>query len=126
MRLTEHQHASPPVVLCIDDDSASLAMRKLLLQMQGYAVVTVTTGAIGIALARDIHCDVVVLDFEMPFMNGDEVAQILKEEHPELPSILLTGFAGDIPKTLLSRIDARITKGSGDFVLSIARILQQR
>ena len=79
-----------------------------------------------IALARNIHCDVVVLDFEMPFMNGDQVAQILKEEHPELPIILLTGFAGDISKALLARIDARVTKGSGDLALSIAHILQQR
>jgi CheY-like chemotaxis protein len=126
MRVGQQKHAGPPVVLCIDDDSASLALRKLLLEMKGYAVVTVTTGARGIALARDIHCDVVVLDLEMPVTNGEQVAQILKEEHPELPIILLTGLTGDISKTLLARIDARVTKGSGDLALSIASILQQR
>lgn len=114
-----------PIILCIDDDAASLAIRKLLLEANGYSVLTATDGAMGITMARELYCDVVVLDFQMPVLNGDEVAKVLKKEYPTLPIILFTGFSEEIPKDLSSKIDACVNKGSGDLLLSIGRVLQK-
>jgi CheY-like chemotaxis protein len=114
-----------PIILCIDDDAASLAIRKLLLEANGYSVLTATDGAMGITMAHELYCDVVVLDFQMPVLNGDEVAKVLKKEYPTLPIILFTGFSEEIPKDLLSKIDACVNKGSGDLLLSIGRVLQK-
>ena len=107
-----------PIILCIDDDAASLAIRKLLLEANGYSVLTATDGAMGITMARELYCDVVVLDFQMPVLNGDEVAKVLKKEHPTLPIILFTGFSEEIPKDLSSKIDGYLNKGSGDLSLT--------
>jgi CheY-like chemotaxis protein len=44
-----------PIILCIDDDAASLAIRKLLLEANGYSVLTATDGAMGITMARELY-----------------------------------------------------------------------
>src|SRR5437868_8751815 len=86
-----------PVVLCIDDDAKGLEIRKLFLEKQGYKVLTASDGTKGLEIARQKNCDAVVLDFEMPTMDGERVALILKREIPELPIILLTGCSGSVP-----------------------------
>jgi CheY-like chemotaxis protein len=112
-----------PVVLCIDDDAAGLAIRKLFLEKQGYTVLTATDGHTGVEIARKTSCDAVVLDFEMPTMDGESVALTLKREIPGLPIILLTGFNGNIPASLLSIVDAYALKGAGELLACIARVL---
>ncbi len=112
------------IVLCIDDDVMSLALRKLLLETQGYTVLAATGGLAGLEIARRSNLDVVVLDFQMPIMNGEQVARILKHERPSLPIILLTGHVeSDIPGALLSTVDSYLQKGSGDLLASLQSVL---
>src|SRR5438477_10147176 len=102
-----------PTILCIDDVLQGLALRKSLLESHGYRVLTASDGLSGIELARNHSIDAVLLDYDMPGMRGDEVADMLKKEHPGLPIILLTGVRLGIPETLLRTRNACIQKGAG-------------
>jgi CheY-like chemotaxis protein len=57
-------------ILCIDDDRNILEIHRALLESKGYRVVTALDGPTGIVLSREQSIDVVVLDFNMPGMDG--------------------------------------------------------
>ena len=99
-----------------------------MLEDKGYTVLTACDGPSGIDMARRNPIDAVVLDFKMPGMTGDEVAEILKRDRPEVPIILLTGVEWGLPETLLRMIDSYVGKGEGSAALftAIERALKHR
>jgi CheY-like chemotaxis protein len=106
-----------PAILCIDDDESSLKIRKLLLEVSGYDVFTAVSGADGIAaLATGIAVDVVLLDYLMPGLNGDEVAKQLKQSHPSLPIIMFSAFP-ELPDEALQSVDFFLQKGDDPVIL---------
>ena len=104
-----------PVILCIDDDRNGLALRKLMLESKGYVVHAATNGLAGIKLARRAKVDAVVLDFQMPYMDGEQVARILRHDCPNLPIVLLSG-SGEVPNSVLSMVNEHFQKGSPDLL----------
>jgi CheY-like chemotaxis protein len=96
------------IILCIDDDEAILSYEKALLERSGYAVLTASSPQKGLRLATTCNCDAVLLDYEMPGMNGDEVALAIKRLRPELLVILLSG--SDVPAHALASVDAFVPK----------------
>ena len=96
------------IILCIDDDEAILSYEKALLERSGYAVLTASSPQKGLRLAATCKCDAVLLDYEMPGMNGDEVAIAIKRLRPELLVILLSG--SDVPTHALASVDAFVPK----------------
>ena len=103
----------PPqaVILCIDDNSTSLGIRRTLLQAKGFVVRTATDGLSGLEIARNEPVDAVVLDYRIPGMDGEEVAKRLRAQRPDIPILLLTGFRGSVPESLLSMVDSFVEKG---------------
>jgi CheY-like chemotaxis protein len=73
-------------ILCIDDDAMNLLLRKTLLQSVGYSVLTASTGLDALTLFQQWPVAAVVVDFQMPEMNGAEVAAEMKRLRPEVPS----------------------------------------
>jgi CheY-like chemotaxis protein len=100
-----------PVILCIDDDLVGLSMRKLLLEAQGYDVVMAPTGQQGLAELAQRRVDIVILDYQMPAMNGGEVAGLIRHKWPQLPIVMLSGYPDDVPEEIQELIDAFVTKG---------------
>jgi len=100
------------IILCIDDDEAILSYEKALLERSGYAVLTASSPQKGLRLATTCNCDAVLLDYEMPGMNGDEVALAIKRLRPELLVILLSG--SDVPAHALASVDAFVPRSAGD------------
>jgi CheY-like chemotaxis protein len=68
-------------VLVIDDDPAQRAILESLLSALGFIVRMATNGAEGIALAASNPADMVLLDIQMPGINGWEVAARLRKDH---------------------------------------------
>jgi len=101
-----------PAVLCIDDNVLGLAVRKAMLETRDYTVFTAENGPEGLEIAARQPIDLVVLDYEMPEMDGGRVAQRLRRDCPSVPILLLTGYPGRIPKSLLAAVDAFVVKGS--------------
>jgi len=110
------------VVLCIDDDVTGLMLRKLLLETRGYIVLTASNGEDGIQIARKMKPDVLVLDFQMPHMDGGQVARIFREELPAVPIILLSG-SGEVPLAVTSMVNEYFQKGSPDLLQALDRAL---
>jgi CheY-like chemotaxis protein len=99
------------VVLCIDDNDSGLNIRKLLLQSRGFRVLVAQDGPTGLAIVEGEHVDAVILDYKMPGMDGEEVATRLRHRHPHIPILLLSGFPGSVPESLLSIVDGFVEKG---------------
>jgi two-component system NtrC family sensor kinase len=78
-------------ILVVDDSQRiRSALRQAILEPEGYRVLTAPDGQAGLALALREHPDVVLLDVNMPRMDGLEVLEKLHEAHYEWPVILMT------------------------------------
>jgi DNA-binding NtrC family response regulator len=84
------------VILCVDDEENQLTIRKLLLEREGYTVITASSGqqALGLLACHDI--DIVLSDHLMPGLTGAELARQMKLLRPELP-IILNSAVNEIP-----------------------------
>lgn len=114
---------SPPMksskkktILCIDDEPLGLYMRKLMLEAQGYRVVTAESGLHGLAICQRLVVDLVVLDYMMPGMDGHAVARELKRLRPFIPVVILTAYH-DLPGELLTLVNKALIKGEDPSVL---------
>jgi CheY-like chemotaxis protein len=97
------------VVLCIDDNQDVLECEKAFLESFGYTVLTASNGGKGLELASIHSVDVVIVDYFMPEMNGQEVAIEMRRLRPQAPIIMLSGEV-DIPEQALKWVDAFIAK----------------
>jgi len=79
-------------LLVVDDDAIERKLLQTLLgKVGGYHVVTAEDGASAIAQAAKVSPQTVILDMNLPDMNGLEILQKLKTSHPQVPVIMLTG-----------------------------------
>ena len=101
---------SKPVLLCIDDESNGLVVRKMLLESIGYSVFTAENGREGLVIFASHHVDAVILDYLMPEMNGLEVAIEMKRMKPRVPILLLSAYPS-LPESTLASVDAFLSKG---------------
>ncbi len=98
------------VILCVDDNEQELSVLKFMLATNGYRVVSATTGQEAIGMFSQTQVDLVLSDFGMPNMNGNQLVDRLKQIAPHIPMILL----GD-PQKMGGEIhaaDALLTKRS--------------
>jgi DNA-binding NtrC family response regulator len=80
-------------ILIIDDEEAILDSCTRVLQKSGYSVQGTGNGIDGVQLFRSHFFHVVLLDLRLPGLEGMEVLRIIKEENPETPVIIITGYA---------------------------------
>jgi CheY-like chemotaxis protein len=84
----------PPAktVLIIDDQPFFITMQETLLKKQGYRVLSASNGQEGLAKAKQHKPNLILLDIEMPGMDGFAVCQKLKQDESlkNIPVIVLT------------------------------------
>ena len=85
------------VLVIEDDDSITLGL-KINLEGEGYEVFTASDGEAGLADARRLDPDLVILDVMLPKLNGFEVLQTLRREDYAMPIIILSARTGEIDK----------------------------
>jgi len=119
-------------ILVIDDQPFFTTMLRNVLEQQGFAVLTAGSGPAGIALAKQAKPDAILLDIEMPEMDGFAVCQQLKAD-PELqriPVMILTSSddAKLNQKAFTAGADITALKAvSGERLVNMLRLaLQQR
>jgi len=81
-----------PAVLVVDDDPDILAALHDLLDHEGYQVTCASTCGDALAEATASPYDAVLLDIGLPDGDGLSVLDLLREQHPSLPVIILTAF----------------------------------
>jgi DNA-binding response OmpR family regulator len=84
---------SAPCILVIEDNPDLLGILEQVLA-QHYTVVTARRGEEGVTLAQTVRPDVVLLDLQLPGMDGIEAGRWIKRELPHVPILVLTGMIG--------------------------------
>jgi CheY-like chemotaxis protein len=101
-------------VLLVEDNAANLELMQYLLKASGYTTLTAIDGRQGVEVAQRESPDVILMDLQLPIMNGYEAARLVKAV-PALrgvPIIAVTAFAmvGDRDKILTHGFDGYIAK----------------
>ncbi len=83
-------------VLVVDDDPSFVRFVEMFLEPEGFRVIPALTGSDGIELARVRRPDAVLLDYNLPDMDGQDVLRELKrhEETRTIPVVVVTARAG--------------------------------
>jgi len=79
-------------ILIIDDEEDLVAILRIRLMSEGYEVMTAHDGINGLEMAKTKNPDLIILDVNMPHLNGFAVCSLLKgnEEYRHIPVIMLT------------------------------------
>jgi len=106
-------------ILLIYDEERQLNLHKMVLENSGYIVLTASNGRQGLELLSSCPVDEVLLDYEMPEMDGGEVAAEIKKTHPELPILMLSGYEL-LPKDALQFVNGFVSKRNVPTFLQLA------
>lgn len=108
----------------MDDEEVGLQIRKLVLESEGYSVLTATSGAESLAIFRQNPVDAVLLDYLMPDMDGGATAREMKQIKPQVPIVILSAYV-DIPSEVVNLVDGFVTKGGDpqDFLKAVKNIV---
>jgi PAS domain S-box-containing protein len=89
--------AEPRRVLIVDDETLLREIVAEQLQAMGFEVHQAEDGNAALAvLASTVRIDVLVTDLSMPGIDGIALIRIAQSSRPDLPAILLTGYAGSV------------------------------
>ena len=83
----------PHTILIIEDDAGTRQLLERVLQADGYQTITAADGAEGVRQLVELKPCVILLDFEMPVMDGHDFHEVQKRLAPDVPIICLTGAA---------------------------------
>ncbi|MGD0732036.1 MAG: response regulator [Terracidiphilus sp.] len=77
------------VILCVDDNELELSVLKFMLATNGYKVISASNGQEALGIFAQNQVDLVLADFVMPTMNGNQLVERLKRIAPHIPMVLL-------------------------------------
>ncbi len=101
-------------VLLIEDNAQNRYLATFLLERRGYEVVPAETGPDGLVLAARLRPDLILLDIQLPGMDGHRVAETIKSDPAlkSIPVIAVTSYAmvGDREKCLAAGAEGYIEK----------------
>ncbi|MFH1293183.1 MAG: response regulator [Pseudomonadota bacterium] len=101
-------------ILIVEDDLKNLKLVRDLLQVSGYVTIEATNGKQGVEMARTKKPDLILMDIQMPVMDGLEAIKILKGDDATkgIPIVALTAYAmkGDEEKMIEVGCDGYIPK----------------
>jgi CheY-like chemotaxis protein len=82
----------PDRVLLVDDDTMGVDLLKMILESEGYIVETSESGESAIHKLKESSFNLVIIDYNLPDIKGDELAMKMRSHNPGLRLILLTGL----------------------------------
>ena len=93
-------------ILVIDDEAMIRSIFKRFFIGQGYAVNCAENGEKGLAILEDFLPDLVITDIMMPDVDGLEVVQSIRSNHPHIPVLVISGGIHSVPEDS-PRVDDR-------------------
>jgi CheY-like chemotaxis protein len=81
-------------ILLVDDQQNVREAIRFLLRQDDHSVIEAADGPAALDLFRQHHFDLVITDFEMPIMKGNELAARIKQLSPAQPVLMITAYAG--------------------------------
>ena len=94
-------------ILIIEDDPANMELVTDLLEVAGYEIIQSRNAEKGIELAKSISPDLILMDIDLPGMNGIEATKILKSD-PTTKNISIIAFTASVTQNdleLYSKVD---------------------
>lgn len=120
-------------VVSIEDDPGMIDLFRLILKPGGYEVLGATNGTAGLELIGDAKPDIVLLDLQMPGMDGWEVYQQMKADKAmkDIPVIVVTCRTSAIDEVLarhIAKVDDYIRKpfGPSKLIESVESVLSHK
>ncbi|MBI3586931.1 MAG: response regulator [Ignavibacteriales bacterium] len=80
-------------ILIVDDDEV---FRQLLIDAlgeRGYKLLETSSSEIVLEMLEKQKPDMAIIDVDLPTMNGIELTKAIKEQHPQFPIVMITGYA---------------------------------
>jgi len=102
-------------ILLVEDERVARELIRDLLKQNDHIVVEANNGAEAYSLFTKGHFDLVMTDYIMPFVNGDELATRIKQVSPKQPILMVT--AHDFKRRASSPITAVLQKPFDSFLL---------
>lgn len=108
----KHPHITPRRILVVDDEPYVCDALKLMLTVDGHQVTTASNGHEALEAFGKDKFDLVITDFSMPAMKGDELAATIKTRNPEQPIVMITAFVEMLSGagTPLNGVDVLLSK----------------
>jgi CheY-like chemotaxis protein len=111
----EQQKSMRPrkTILCVDDNEQLLSIRKFMLTTRGYNVVCASGASEALEYIEASPAgsiDLLIADFLMPQIDGNELARRAKQFHPGLPALLISGTVTSFDRATFA--DAFLPKGA--------------
>mgnify|MGYP002713104175 CR=1 FL=1 len=97
-------------VLIIDDDPIALNMMNLVIENLGYKTQCFSEPQKALDWLTQNDCSLVLTDYEMPHISGIEVLKAVKEQHQNIPVVIITAYSN------LNLIREALVSGAFDFV----------
>jgi two-component system cell cycle response regulator DivK len=101
-------------ILVVEDNAANMKLAKFLLESAGHTVLGATDAEAGLRLARDAQPDLILMDIQLPGVDGLEATVLLKgdEATRAIPVVALTALAmkGDEERIRAAGCDGYIAK----------------
>jgi two-component system, sensor histidine kinase and response regulator len=121
----------PVILSCAHNPSSKLEGRKTLLEENGYQVLTAANGKDSVQAFVSNTVDLVLIDYQMPQIDGGEAAIHMRACKPDVPIALLSGDEW-LPPGTLEAVDAFISKSEPvasvlekvDYLLSLRFLFQ--
>jgi two-component system cell cycle response regulator DivK len=106
--------AATKTVMIVEDNELNMKLFHDLLDAHGYATIQTRSGMDALALAREHHPDLILMDIQLPEVSGLEVTKWLKDDDElrDIPVVAVTAFAmkGDEERIRQGGCEAYISK----------------
>ena len=93
----------PTKILLVDDDIKNALLLKRFIEAEGYEVTYAPNGKVGLELYRDIHPDLILLDINMPEINGFEMAQTIRQTDKRVIIFFLTDRTDKVDRCICGK-----------------------
>jgi serine phosphatase RsbU (regulator of sigma subunit) len=98
-------------ILIVDDDPHILELIEIYLQASGFIVVPAANGKDALAMFKEIQPQLVLTDLNMPTMSGIELLELIKDESPDTPVVIISG-EGDMSDAIKA-----LRLGASDYLI---------